>query len=64
MFDLNVMVDLVAGAIFGVAASLAVFAYRHRELMGEHADFLLKRLGDTAAINLMYGLVIRRIDNW
>ncbi|CAD7697005.1 unnamed protein product [Ostreobium quekettii] len=53
-----------SGAIFGVAASLAVFAYRHRALMGERADFLLKRLSDTAAINFMYGLIIRRIDNW
>ncbi|GMH44549.1 hypothetical protein BSKO_12501 [Bryopsis sp. KO-2023] len=53
-----------SGAIFGVAGALAMFAWRHREIMGPSADDLLMRLRDTAAINLMYGLMFRRIDNW
>lgn len=52
------------GAIFGTASALAMFAWRHKELMGPSADDLLMKLRDTAMINFMYGLVVRRIDNW
>lgn len=55
---------LLIGAIFGVAGALAMFAWQHREMMGPAADSLLMRLRDTAAINLMYGVFFRRIDNW
>lgn len=53
-----------SGALFGIAGALAMYAWRHRQLMGPGADFLLMQLRDTAAINFMYGLIVRRIDNW
>ena len=52
------------GAIFGIAAALAVIVYRHKKLMGPGADETLDRLRQAAAINFMYGLLVRRIDNW
>ena len=54
-----------AGAIFGLGGALAVYAARHRKIMpGKSGDNLLRSLGQTLAINVVYGLSSPRIDQW
>jgi hypothetical protein len=53
-----------AAALFGLGAALGVFYYRHRPLLGERSDNVLRQLGLTLAINLAYSLANRRVDNW
>lgn len=53
-----------AGAVFGLGGALAVFYYRHREILGKHSDVMLQQLRNTLIINLMFGLLSRNIDNW
>lgn len=52
------------GAIFGIGGALAMFAWRHKKLLGPSGDTILKQLRDTAVINFTYGLIVRHIDNW
>ncbi|GBF97681.1 rhomboid protease [Raphidocelis subcapitata] len=54
----------VAAALFGLGAALAVFYQRHKPLLGERSDYVLRQLGLTLAINLVYSLANRRVDNW
>ena len=59
------MPDACAGAIFGLGGALAVYAARHRKIMpGKSGDNLLRSLGQTLAINVVYGLTSPRIDQW
>jgi hypothetical protein len=51
-------------ALFGLGAALGVFYYRHRDLLGERSDSVLRQLGLTLAINAAYSLANRRVDNW
>jgi len=53
-----------SGAIFGLGGALAVFFYRHKDLLGQRSDYVLRQLGTTLAINLMFGLLVHNIDNW
>ena len=54
-----------AGAIFGLGGALAVYAARHRKILpGKSGDNLLRSLGQTLAINVVYGLTSPRIDQW
>lgn len=53
-----------AAALFGAGAALAVFYWRHKALLGERSDAVLRQLGITLAINMAYSLANRRIDNW
>eukprot|EP00873_Tetraselmis_striata_P037345 jgi/Tetstr1/457609/TSEL_044176.t1 len=53
-----------SGAIFGLGGALAVFFYRHKELLGRRSDYVLQQLGTTLAMNLMFGLMMHNIDNW
>ncbi len=53
-----------AGALFGCGAALAVFYYRHKDVLQHHSDAMLRNLGITVAINLAYSLLVRNVDNW
>ena len=53
-----------SGAIFGLAGALAVYLQRHKRYLGERADMQLQSLGTALAVNTMFGLTSRRIDNW
>jgi len=53
-----------SGAIFGLGGALAVFFYRHRELMGDYSERVLNQLGMNLLINFGFGLLSRSIDNW
>ena len=53
-----------SGAIFGIAGALAVYLHRHRRYLGERADMQLKQLGTALAVNMGFGLMNQRIDNW
>jgi hypothetical protein len=55
---------LCAGAIFGLGGALAVYAARHRKLMGSRGDAILQSLGQSLALNLAIGLTTPRIDQW
>lgn len=52
-----------SGAIFGLGASLGLFYWRHREELGQKSDFMLRQLSVTAAVNLVYSLAVKNIDN-
>ena len=42
-----------------------MFLYRHRELVGQGSDTMLKHLGMNLFMNVVYGVVVaRNIDNW
>ena len=53
-----------AGAIFGLGGALAVYAARHRNLMGTRSDAILNSLGQSLALNVAIGLTSPRIDQW
>ena len=53
-----------AGSVFGIAAALALFYWRHQETLGQTSDRVLKQLGITAAINIAVALFVPNIDNW
>lgn len=53
-----------AGSVFGIAAALALFYWRHQETLGKTSDRVLKQLGITAAINIAVALFVPNIDNW
>eukprot|EP00887_Chlorella_sp_A99_P005656 scaffold1.g5656.t1 len=53
-----------SGAIFGVGGALAVFFYRNRNLFGRRSEQVLQQLWQTLLMNVTYGLVNPRIDNW
>eukprot|EP00197_Chlamydomonas_leiostraca_P007864 CAMPEP_0202860592 /NCGR_PEP_ID=MMETSP1391-20130828/2243_1 /ASSEMBLY_ACC=CAM_ASM_000867 /TAXON_ID=1034604 /ORGANISM="Chlamydomonas leiostraca, Strain SAG 11-49" /LENGTH=299 /DNA_ID=CAMNT_0049539791 /DNA_START=224 /DNA_END=1123 /DNA_ORIENTATION=- len=53
-----------SGALFGLGGALALFYWRHREVLGAHSDAMLRSLGITAAVNLAYSVWARNIDNW
>jgi membrane associated rhomboid family serine protease len=53
-----------SGAIFGLGASLGLFYWRHREELGERSEVMLRQLSITAAVNLVYSLAVKNIDNW
>ncbi|KAL6781065.1 hypothetical protein ACKKBG_A09650 [Auxenochlorella protothecoides x Auxenochlorella symbiontica] len=53
-----------SGAIFGLGGALAIFFYQNRNLYGQRSDFVLRQLGQTLALNVVYGFVSPRIDNW
>lgn len=57
-------ITLLPGAIFGLGGALAIFFYQNRNLYGERSDFVLRQLGQTLALNVVYGFVSPRIDNW
>jgi hypothetical protein len=54
----------LAGAIFGLGGALAVYAARHRNLMGGRSDAILNSLGQSLALNVAIGLTSPRIDQW
>jgi hypothetical protein len=35
-----------------------------QDLLGQRSDYVLRQLGTTLAINLMFGLLVHNIDNW
>jgi hypothetical protein len=47
-----------------VGAALGVFYWRHKGLLGERSDYVLRQLGVTLVVNLAYSLANRRVDNW
>ena len=51
-------------ALFGAGAALGMFYWRHKALLGERSDAVLRSLGLTLAINMAYSLANRRVDNW
>lgn len=53
-----------SSALFGLGAALAMFYWRHRDTMGKRSEMMLQQLGVTLAINVVYSLANRRIDNW
>ncbi|BDA42210.1 RHOMBOID-like protein 10, chloroplastic [Coccomyxa sp. Obi] len=53
-----------SGAIFGLGGALAVYAARHRKLMGSRGDAILQSLGQSLILNLAIGLTTPRIDQW
>ncbi|KAI8473049.1 MAG: hypothetical protein J3K34DRAFT_412041 [Monoraphidium minutum] len=53
-----------SAALFGVGAALGVFYWRHKGLLGERSDHVLRQLGITLALNAAYSLANRRVDNW
>ncbi|KAG2441553.1 hypothetical protein HXX76_003174 [Chlamydomonas incerta] len=53
-----------SGAMFGLGAALGMFYWRHADILGPASDTGLRSLGLTAAINIAYSLVNKRIDNW
>jgi hypothetical protein len=55
---------LSAGALFGCGAALAMFYWRHKEVLQQYSDNMLRNLGITLAINLGYSLLVRNVDNW
>ncbi|KAK4776831.1 hypothetical protein SAY86_005519 [Trapa natans] len=52
-----------SGAILGLVGSVAVFAMRHRGLIGG-AEEDLKRIANVIILNMVIGLSSRGIDNW
>jgi membrane associated rhomboid family serine protease len=52
-----------SGAIFGLVGALAVFLARHKTLM-IGGDQSLAQVGRIIAINLGFGLLYSKIDNW
>ncbi len=53
-----------SAALFGLGAALAVFYHRHRDSMGARSQAVLQQVGVTLAINVLYSLASKRIDNW
>lgn len=53
-----------AGAIFGLGAGLALFYYRHKEVLGNHSDTMLRSLGLSLVLNMGYSLLVKNVDNW
>lgn len=53
-----------AAALFGLGAALGVFYWRHKGLLGERSDYVLRQLGLTLAVNMAYSLANKRVDNW
>ncbi|GAX75962.1 hypothetical protein CEUSTIGMA_g3405.t1 [Chlamydomonas eustigma] len=53
-----------SGAIFGLGAALGLFYWRHRDVLGKVSDQMLQQLTITAAINIVYSLLVKNIDNW
>ncbi|GLC52292.1 hypothetical protein PLESTB_000605800 [Pleodorina starrii] len=53
-----------SGAVFGLAAALGVFYWRHRDVLGPVSESGLRGLGLTAAINVAYSMANKRIDNF
>lgn len=53
-----------AAALFGLGAALALFYQRHRPQLGRASEAMLQSLGVTLAINMVYSLLNKRIDNW
>lgn len=53
-----------AGAIFGLGGALAVYFARNKEVYGRQSEAVLRQLGRTLLINVVYGLTNPRIDNW
>jgi len=53
-----------AAALFGLGAALGVFYYRHKDVLGERSDYVLRQLGITLVINVAYSMANKRVDNW
>jgi membrane associated rhomboid family serine protease len=53
-----------SGAIFGVGGAIAVYFYRNKDIFGQKSDYVLNQLWRTLLINLGYGMLNSRIDNW
>jgi hypothetical protein len=53
-----------SGAVFGVGGALAVYFYRNKGIYGKRSDAVLRQLGNTLFINLVFGMTNARIDNW
>lgn len=53
-----------SGAVFGLGAAMGVFYWRHRDMLGTYSEAGLRSLGLTAAINIGYSMLNKRIDNW
>ena len=52
-----------SGAIFGLGGALAAFLMSNKQRLSGQGDAMLRSLGQSFAINMMYGLTSRRIDN-
>ena len=53
-----------AGAIFGLGAATALLLHRHRERHQQFSSLMLKSLGQSLLINVVFGMTSSRIDNW
>ncbi|KAL6754901.1 hypothetical protein V8C86DRAFT_3138208 [Haematococcus lacustris] len=53
-----------SGAIFGLGAALAMFYWRHKPVLQGHSDSMLRSLATTMAINLVFSLLVKNLDNW
>ncbi|KAK4565191.1 hypothetical protein RGQ29_007015 [Quercus rubra] len=51
-----------SGAIFGLVGAVAVFATRHRQLVGRGKD--LQHIAQVIVLNMVIGLFSKGIDNW
>lgn len=43
---------------------MAVFYYRHRDFFGTRSDAILKSLGQSLLLNVIFGASSANIDNW
>ena len=50
--------------MFGLGGALGMYFYRNRAIFGRRSDHVLKQLWQTLVMNLAYGLMNPRIDNW
>ena len=54
-----------SGAIFGVGGAMATYFYRNRRVLGDkRSEAVLRQLWQTLLINVAYGFLNPRIDNW
>ncbi|GMY39194.1 RHOMBOID-like protein 10, chloroplastic isoform X2 [Fagus crenata] len=52
-----------SGAIFGLVGAVAVFATRHRQLVGRGKEDL-QQIAQVIVLNMVIGLLSKGIDNW
>ena len=43
---------------------MAMYFYRNKDIYGKGSDYILHQLGQNLLLNVMYGFMNRRIDNW
>lgn len=53
-----------SGAIFGLAGALTVYFLKYRDNFGQQGRAILQNMLVVIAINLVFGMTMRGIDNW